>query len=80
MAGRGRLRRRFWLELALFLASGVLLVATAIEPEWIEVVVGVDPDASSSLLELGLTIAAVIGLGCVVLAGVEWRRAAAASQ
>jgi hypothetical protein len=50
------LRRRFWLEGALAVLSGVLLVLTLVTREWIELIFGVDPDHGSGALE-----AAVVG-------------------
>src|SRR5438094_9632 len=41
------LRQRFWIELALALASAALLVVTLLWNEWIELVFHVDPDAGS---------------------------------
>lgn len=75
MAATERLRRRFWLEMGLALLSGLIIVATGLDPEWIEDVFGIDPDARSGLLELSLVIAAVIGLVGLLLARSEWRRA-----
>ena len=53
---------------ALFL---VVAVATLIEPEWIEVVFGVDPDRGSGALEW--TIVLALGVLAVVAAGLGAR-------
>ena len=45
------LRRRFWAESVLAIATGILAVVTAVVPDWIEVVFRVDPDAGSGALE-----------------------------
>jgi hypothetical protein len=71
-----RLRRRFWVDNALAIASGALAIATLVQPDWLEAVFGIDPDASSGALEWGLTvILAATSLAGGWLAGVEWRRA-----
>src|SRR4051812_25931217 len=72
-----QLRRRFWIELALAVVNIALQVLTFIWDEWIELVFQVDPDAGSGALEwaiVGITLA--LSLTFVVLARVEWRRAA----
>jgi hypothetical protein len=69
-------RRRFWVELALAVASAALLVLTLVWNDWVELVFHVDPDAGSGALEWSI----IIGLLCAALAlaalvRVEWRRA-----
>ena len=54
--GRGesvkpRFRLRFWIEVALGLTSGLLLLLTLVTREWIELLFGVDPDGGSGALE-----------------------------
>lgn len=69
-------RRRFWPEVALAIASAVLGVVTLISKEWIEIVFGVDLDGRSGALEwlivAGLAVSALV-FGA--LAGAEYRRA-----
>jgi hypothetical protein len=60
---------------ALALVSLVLLVATAVEPDWIEEVFGVEPDAGSGSAEVLVTgafalLAVVLGVGAVL----SWRK------
>ncbi len=72
------MRRRFWFESALALASGFLFILTLFSKEWIEEVFKVDPDNGSGALEWGLTIAlAAAAIVCTVLARYEWKRAVA---
>ena len=70
------LRWRFWLEVLLAVASGLLGLVALVWPDWIEAVFGFDPDHDTGSLEwlivVGLLTAALI-LG--VVARAEWRRA-----
>ncbi len=79
MANRTRrLRRRFWVALAVAVAGVLGLVATLVWPAWIELVLGVDPDGGDGSIERALAMAAsVVSAGGVILAGFEWRRVAA---
>jgi hypothetical protein len=71
-----RPRRRFWIESAVLVLSLASLVATLVDPEWIEAVTGVEPDGGSGALEWGLTLAlAAVALLSAALAWLEWRRA-----
>jgi hypothetical protein len=69
------LSRRFWIENGLAVAAAALAVATLIEPDWIEDVFGVDPDASSGAVEWAVTFVAA---GIVAFSGwaarTEWVR------
>ena len=70
------LRLRFWIELALFGASGICLMATLVWPDWIELVAHVDPDAHSGSAEWVLV--GMSALATIVFAWLsrhEWRRA-----
>jgi len=70
-------RRRFWIELILAVASLALLALTIVWTEWIEFVFHVDPDAGSGELEwaiVGVTL--MLTLAFSMLARMEWRRAA----
>jgi uncharacterized membrane protein YcjF (UPF0283 family) len=70
-----RPRSRFWIEVAIFLASLVSLAATLVDPEWIEAVFGVEPDGGSGELEWAIvaTLAALTLLSAS-LTWLEWRR------
>ena len=70
-----QLRRRFWVEVALAVASGIFFVLTLFWKDWIEIVFGVDPDQHSGSLEwliVGLLLAAT--LATTGLARREWQR------
>ena len=72
----GHMRTRFWIEAGLAVISVVLLVATLISREWIEVVFGVDPDRGSGSLEwVVVGIATLLAVVSSVIARAEWRRA-----
>jgi hypothetical protein len=65
----------FWAEVILAVASGVLAVATAIHPDWIESLTGLDPDAGSGSAEWAVTL--VLALAAVALAaGARFTRSA----
>ena len=69
-------RRRFWVEILLAGCTGVLAVVTLFWHEWIEIVVGVDPDGGNGSVEwlvVAILFAATAGLG--VGARQELRRA-----
>jgi hypothetical protein len=75
---RTALRRRFWAEGAMAVVTAVLFVATLIQPDWIEEVLHLDPDAGNGSVEwLIVGALAVVTVGLIALAGSEWRRAAA---
>lgn len=76
MSRSGRLRKRFWWEIALTAVTLPLVAFTLLVPDWIEAVFGVDPDGGDGMLEIAIAISAVVGLGCAWLARLEWRRAA----
>ncbi len=77
MANRTRrLRRRFWVALAVAVMGVLGLVATLVWPAWIELVLGADPDGGDGSIERALAMAAsVVSAGAVIVAGFEWRRA-----
>jgi hypothetical protein len=65
---------RFWIELGVAAASGLLCVLTLIQRDWVELIFGVDPDHGSGALEWaivgGLAALAVL---CAALAVIERR-------
>jgi len=76
MSAQGPFRSRFWLESALALISAVCLVATLLRPDWIELIIGLDPDASGGGLELGVSLGlGIIALASAVAASVDFRSA-----
>ena len=76
---RKTLRLRFWFEACLAAVTGLLLVLTAAVPDWIEELGGGDPDGGDGSLEWLLVVGLVLAtVTFVVLARVEWRRAALA--
>ena len=64
--------------MGLAVASVALLVVTLLWNEWIELIFHVDPDASSGAAEWTVVaITVCVTLVSLVLARIEWRRAAA---
>jgi hypothetical protein len=73
---RRDMRARFWVESALGVLSAVLLLVTALWPDWIEHLFEVQPDGGGG--ELEWLIAAALALAAIVAGGLaraEWRRA-----
>ena len=69
-------RWRFWSEVGLGAMSAMLLIITAAWPDWIEKVLGIDPDGGSGSLEWAIVIVlAVCAVTLPLLARNEWRRA-----
>ena len=67
---------RFWVEAGLGAVSAVLLVVTLIWPDWLELVLHIDPDGGNGAVEWAVVAAfAVVASVCLVLARVEWRKA-----
>jgi hypothetical protein len=70
--------RRFRVEAALAVLSGVLAAVTLVWSDWLELVFGVDPDHHNGSLEwMIVAIAAALSVALVALARRDWRRAAA---
>ena len=70
------LRARFWVEVALAVSALVLGVVTLVWPDWLELVLGVDPDHGSGSLEAFISLGLMAFAGLFAVAGsVEWRRA-----
>ena len=71
--------RRFWVEVALGVISGLALTATIFWPQWVETFFSVAPDGGSGYLEALLTVAfGATTISTAVAARVLWRRRAAA--
>lgn len=70
------LRRRFWLEGVLGLTTAVLALTTAVRPDWIELVVGAEPDAGDGSAERWMVLAlAAVTVAMLAASRLEWRRA-----
>ncbi len=69
------LRACFWLETALALISGCLLVVTLFWQDWIEALTGFEPDGHSGSLEWGFVATLlIVSVVATILARIEWRR------
>jgi hypothetical protein len=76
MAGRNRVRTRFWIEAGLAVSALAILIVTIVWHDWIEIAFGVDPDAGSGALEWAITATLVAAAVVNSLAArFEWRRA-----
>ena len=66
--------RRLRVEAGACAVSGLVLVLTVLWPDWIELVLGFDPDASSGALEWGIAVAAAAATATfLLLARRDWR-------
>jgi len=73
---RDALRRRFWLETAMAIVTGIVFVITLVRNDWIEVVFGVDPDNNNGSREKFIVVALlVVTIALFALASYEWRKA-----
>jgi hypothetical protein len=74
------LRRRFWVELALAVATASLMLVTLAWRNWIEILFGIDPDGGNGSAEW-LIVAGCFGLTIMFLLASrrEWRRVPAAA-
>jgi hypothetical protein len=74
-----RVRAQFWIETIAGTLTGVLFVVTMLWHDWIEDLVGWDPDQHSGAVEwLIVGGLAVITVVLFVAARAEWRRASLA--
>lgn len=66
---------RFWIELAVAIAGGVLTALTAIWPSWIERIVGYSPDGGNGDSEWALVLTlAALTLASSALSARTWLR------
>ncbi len=73
-----RLKMRLWSEVTLGTVTAVLGALTAVFPEWIETVFGVDPDHGSGALEWAIVGACFVVCAASMLAArSSWREARA---
>jgi DMSO/TMAO reductase YedYZ heme-binding membrane subunit len=69
------LRYRFWLESILGSITGVVAVVTVFWHDWIEAVLGVDPDKGNGSAEwLVVLILLILTVALAVGARLEWHR------
>jgi len=62
-------------ESLLALLSGIALISTSLWPQWIEELVGLEPDKGSGETEWGLAVALTVAtVVFIVRAGLAWRR------
>ena len=67
-------RKRFWIESGLGLLTMSLALATIIWPDWIELLLKIEPDAGNGSVELAITLgAAIASVVFALLAWSEWR-------
>lgn len=70
------IRRRAWFEWALALAAVVLAAVTLVWHDWIEVVLGIDPDEDSGAVEWAIVVGlALVAFVAAVSGSHELRRA-----
>jgi hypothetical protein len=69
---------RVWAEALLGAVSAALLVATLVWPDWLELVLHIDPDGGNGAVEWAIVaLFAVAAIVFLVLARLDWRRAQA---
>jgi hypothetical protein len=74
-------RTRFWIELGLAVLSGLLLVLTLARKDWIESLLGVNPDHGDGSLEWELPFLLLIATATFsVVARLEWVEGAHAAR
>jgi len=72
-----RVTVRFCIEVSMGVVTALLALVTAVWPDWIEAVFGVDPENHSGVLEWGVVAALVaVTVTMSAVARAEWRRAA----
>jgi len=71
------LSNRFWITSISATTVTALLVLTIVDPRWIELLFGVDPDHGSGTLEWAVLAAlAVVTVALWAWSGAQWRQAA----
>lgn len=69
------IRKRFWLECTLAGLSLSLAVLTLVRHDWIELLVGLEPDGGDGSFEWGLVAILLVAAGVFsAFARIEWRR------
>jgi hypothetical protein len=70
------LRVRFWVEAALAVISPACLALTLAWPQWIEGIIGLEPDGGDGSAEWGWTFAlGAATVVCIAAARRTWKRA-----
>ncbi len=70
-----RMTSHLYIEIALSLLSAGLLLLTVAWPDWLELVLHIDPDGGNGAVEWTIAgLFAVVTLIGLALARVEWRR------
>jgi hypothetical protein len=70
--------RRFWVEAGLGVVSAALLLVTLVWPDWLELVLHIDPDGGNGAVEWAIVaVFAVAAIAFLFLARVDWHRAQA---
>jgi hypothetical protein len=70
------MRSRFWLEVVLGFATGLMSLLTLAWKDWIEIALRIDPDRHSGLAEWAIVgIFLAITVSSTALVRHEWRRA-----
>jgi hypothetical protein len=71
-----QVRKRFWILASAGSIFVLFFVATLVWPNWLELIVGVDPDYGNGTIEwVIVTLSGLAASTCFVLARMEWRRA-----
>jgi hypothetical protein len=66
---------RFWITAAVGLVSAALLLVTLAWPDWLELVLHIDPDGGNGTVEWAIVaLFALVALAGFALARAEWRR------
>jgi hypothetical protein len=72
---RSRQSGMVWLELVAGLMSVVLLVLALLSPHWVELLVGLSPDAGDGSAEFGIALLwAIVSALMFALAGRTWKK------
>lgn len=72
---RGRLPAMVWVELVAGLIGAVLLALALLSPHWMELFVGLSPDAGDGSAEYGVALSwASVSVLMFALAGRTWRK------
>lgn len=69
------LRRRFWVEALVGIATLAVAILTTVWHDWAEALLGIDPDEGNGTFEVGVTVVLVAATVGLMFAGLEWRQA-----